>query len=197
MAWDDDAFVAAFNMEAGDTVATLATEPQKIQWFNEGQERLLRRAPRFTDLTWVSGQRSVDLPADFVSLDKFIYNADSSRDRWRVWGRTFVHDDTDGAQGDGGARVYYWGEWSQMVDAMPGVTELSVAQDYACMYFALHRFYKRLSSNRAYYKRYATLVAQNAISMSDLQQEADRYYQDFLDAREDLELDPPAFFYSE
>lgn len=196
MAWSDDEYIVAFDMEAGDTVSTLAIAAQKIQWFNEAQERLLRRAPRFTDLTWSEGDRIVDLPADFVSLDKLVYDTDSSRDKFRVWGRTFVSDDTDGAMGDGGARVYYWGEWDQMTTGTTA-TELSVSQDYACMYFALHRFYKRLSSSRAFYKRYATLVGQNAVSMSDLQQESDRYYQDFLDAREDLEPDPPAYFYSD
>jgi len=76
-------------------------------------------------------------------------------------------------------------------------TELSKAQDYACMYYALHRFYKKLASNRAFYKRYATLVGQNAVSLSDLQQESDPVLPRLLDSREDLEPEAPAYFYGE
>jgi hypothetical protein len=72
---------------------------------------------------------------------------------------------------------------------------LTYQEDYAIIYFMLSRFYKKLSSNRAFYKRYATMVGQNAISMADLQAEADRYYQDFLDAREETKRVAPAFSY--
>ena len=72
---------------------------------------------------------------------------------------------------------------------------LTYQEDYACINYMLSRFYKKLSSNRAFYKRYATLVGQNAVSMADLQAEADRYYQDFLDAREETKRVAPAFSY--
>ena len=45
------------------------------------------------------------------------------------------------------------------------------------------------------YTRYSTLLGQNAVSMADLQQEYERYYQDFIDSREDVEPKPPAYFY--
>jgi len=72
---------------------------------------------------------------------------------------------------------------------------LTYQEDYACINYMLSRFYKKLSSNRAFYKRYATLVGQNAVSMADLQAEADRYYQDFLEAREETKRVAPAFSY--
>ena len=193
MAWSDDTFILSFDAEAGD-ISSLATAAQKIIWFNEGQARLLRRKPTFTDIVWTLAARQVDMPADFVQLDKLIETQNSPQLPWRVWGQDLVLDDPAGAIDDGGARVYYWAEWAQMTTTTTA-TELNISQDYACLYFSLHRFFKKLSSNRGYYKRYATLVGQNAVSMSDLQQESDRYYQDFLDAREDLEPDPPAFFY--
>ena len=195
MAWSDDDYTTAFDTEAGD-ISTLATAAQKIQWFNEGQERLLRRKRDFTDITWSAAARSVDLPADFVSLAAIVFDTTSSIEPWRVWGQQFITSDPDGASGDGSARVYYYSEFAAMTTATTA-TELSKAQDYACMYYALHRFYKKLASNRAFYKRYATLVGQNAVSLSDLQQESDRYYQDFLDSREDLEPEAPAYFYGE
>lgn len=195
MAWSEDAFITAFDDLAGD-IASLATDAQKRQWFNEGQARLRRRKPNETEIEWSGGDRTVDLPSDFVSVNKTIFDEGSSIESFRVWGQTFVIDEPTGARGDGSARVYYWSDWSP-IEADTLATELNVSQDYACLYFALHRFYKRLSSNRAFYKRYATLVGANAVSMTDLQQEAESYLNDFLDAREDLEPNPPAFFYSD
>lgn len=195
MAWSDDDFVTAFDALAGD-IASLATSAQKIIWFNEGMARLRKRKPNEVEIEWAEGARTVDLPSDFVQINKVVYDADSSVESFRVWGQTLVVDDPDGANQDGSARVYYWSEWPAM-ETTTVATELSVSQDYACMYFALHRFYKRLASNRMFYKRYATLVGQNAVTPTDLQQEAESYLNDFLDAREDLEPDPPAFFYAD
>lgn len=193
MAWSDDTYITAFDAEAGD-VSGLATSAQKIIWFNEAQARLLRRRPTYADITWLAGDRSVALNSAFVKLDKIVWNDGTTPEPWRVWGETLVLDDPNGAVGDGGARVFYWAEWTEMT-TVTTATDLNISQDYACLYYALSRFYKKLASNRAYYKRYATLVGQNAVTMTDLQQEADRYYQDFLEARQDLEPDPPAFFY--
>ena len=193
MSWSDDDYIASFDAEAGD-IAALATSAQKILWFNEGQTRLIRFASRYDDVTWVATDREVPLPADFIQLDKIIPDVDSNAEAWRVFGSLLVIDDPFGPGQDGGARVYYWAEWTPMTTSTTA-TELTLGQDYACLYYALSRFYRKISSNRAYYKRYATLVGQNAVTMTDLQQEADRYYQDFLESRADLPPDPPAFFY--
>ena len=195
MSWTDDDFVTAFDAEAGD-IAALATSVQKILWFNEGQTRLLRLKATFDDVSWTLADRDIALPGDFKQLNKIIPDADSSVEPWEVWGNFLILEDPSGATADGSARLYYWAEWTPMTTATLA-TELTLAQDNACMYYALSRFYRKLSSNRAYYKRYATLVGQNAVTMTDLQQEADRYYQDFLDAREDFEPDPPSTFYRE
>lgn len=194
--WSETTMVASFDAEAGD-IATLATTTQKRLWFNEGMARLLRRKPKSQDITWTALARSVALASDFVQLDKIVVDDAVTIEPWRVWGETLVLDDPLGATGAGTARVYYWGEWPEMAAQGGQVSELNLSQDYACLYYALSRFYRKLSSNRGYYKRYSTLVGQNAVTMSDLQQEADRYYQDFLDARDDLEPDPPAFFFNE
>ncbi len=193
MAWSRASYETAFDAEAGDIVS-LATQALKIIWFNEGQARLLKRRMTYTDLTWAAAARSVALPTDFVQLDKLVWNDGSTEEPWRVWGETLVLDDYAGASGAGGARCFYWAEFTEMVTGTTA-TDLNISMDYACLYFALHRFYKRLASNRAYYKRYSTLAGGNAVSMGDLQNEADRYYQDFLDAREDVEPNPPAYFY--
>jgi hypothetical protein len=194
MTWSDDTYITAFDAEAGD-ISTLATSGQKIIWFNEGLSRLGKRKPTHADITWIAGDRSVVIAASgFVQVEKIVWDEDTAIEPWRVWGNQLIIDDPNGAVGDGGARIYYWGEYTEMTAATTA-TELDISGDHACMYYALGRFYRKLSSNRAYYKRYATMVGANAVSMTDLQQEADRYYNDFLDARADLEPEPPAFFY--
>ena len=197
MPWSDDTFIASFDAELGALAdEALCTDAQKILWFNEGQARLLKKKATYDDVTWAVGDRTIPLPADFIKLDKIVPDDGVSMLPWRVWGNTLILDDPEGADESGTARVYFWGEWTEM-DSSTIATDLTLAQDHACLYYALSRFYRRISSNRAFYKRYATLVGQNAVSMTDLQQEADRYYQDFLDSREDLDPDPPASFYTE
>lgn len=186
---------AAFDEEAGD-ISSLATAAQKQSWFNQGQTRLVRWCPVYEDISWAAAARTLTLAgaATFVQLDKITNDQGVNEQPWRVWGQgILVIDDPAGASSAGSARIYYWRHWVAVTNSVS--SELTPGNDYACLYYALSRFYKRLSSNRAYYKRYATLVGQNAVSMSDLQQEADRWEQDFLDAREDQTPDPPTFFY--
>lgn len=193
MAWTDDEMVTAFDAEAS-VAATLATAAQKIQWWNEGQARLPFYKPSVDDITWAAAAREVALEANFISLDKIVTGDGFTPQPWRVFGKNLVLDAPTGATEAGGARVYYWGEWTPMSTSTTA-TELTTAQDFACMYYALSRFFNRLASSRAYYKRYATLVGQNGVSMADLQSEADGYYQDYLDARADHRPNPPAFAY--
>lgn len=193
MAWTDDAMIVAFDAEAS-VAASLAVAALKIQWWNEGQARLGFYKPSTADITWAAADRSVSLPAGFISLDKIVVDDGDTVEPWRVFGSALVIDDPTGASAAGGARIYYWGQFTEMTTSTTA-TELTLAQDYACLYYALSRFYKRLSSSRAYYKRYATLVGQNAVSVQDLQDEAASYYQDFLDARDDIKPLPPAFAY--
>lgn len=194
MALTDVTLGTAFDAEAGD-VATLATAALKVKWFNEGQERLLKYKPSTSDITWAAAARTVSLPADFIELVKVVTDEGYVAQPWRVFGANLVIDSSDGALSAGAARLYYLASYTAL--AIPGTSQLSAQNDTACLYYALSRFYRRLASNRAYYKRYATMVGQNAVTMSDLQQEAERYYQDFLDAREDAQPLPPAFHYED
>lgn len=199
MAWSDDTFITAFDAEIGELASVspaLATSAQKILWFNEGQSRLRIHKASTIDVIWAAGDREIPLPADFIKLDKFVPDEDADNYPWRVWGNFLILDDPEGAEEPGTGRVYYWGNWEEMTAATVA-TELTLAQDYACLYYALSRFYRRLSSNRMYYKRYSTLVKQNAVTPTDLQQEADRYYQDFLEARDDLEPEPAQTYYAD
>lgn len=193
--WSDTDFVTSFDAEAGD-IATLATAAQKVLWFNEGQARLGRYKPKVSDFTWSAAARDEALPADFVQMDKIVLDNGVTENRWRVFGSNLVIEDPDGAIAAGSARLYYWASWPAMVISGQD-SELNLVGDYACLYYALSRFYRKLASNRAYYKRYSTLVGANAVSVADLQNEAAGYYQDYVDARDDLEPLPTAFFFSE
>jgi hypothetical protein len=145
-------------------------------------------------VSWAKGARTIFTAGTFLQLDKIVWNDGTTPESFRVWGDSLIIEDANGAVGSGGARLYYWAEFTPMaVDT--AATETTPTEDYACLYYALSRFYRRLASNRSIYTRYSTLLGQNAVSMSDLQQEYERYYQDFVDSREDVEPKPPAYFY--
>jgi hypothetical protein len=192
MAYTHTDLDSAFDSEAGD-VASIATSSQKQLWFNEGQARLLRFKPSTDDVVWVTGDRSLALPADFIQLDRVVYDESVRHQGWVVFGGDLVIHEPDGATADGSARLYYHADWPKISDTV--ASALSSIGDIACLYYALHRFYRLLASNRAYYKRYATLQGANAVTVGELQGEADRYYQDFIDTRADLEPLPASSFY--
>jgi hypothetical protein len=195
----DVEIVAAVDAELGSTMAALASSALKIGWFNEGVHSMAHRNGRFKpktdDITWALGDRSVALEADFIAIDKITTSAGYRSQSWRVFGETLVLDDSDGATQAGAARVYYWAEWPLITISPASTSGMTYHEDFVVKDFVLSRFYKLLASNRLYYKRYATMVGQNAVSAADLQNEADRYYQDFLDGQEHTLRTPPAFFY--
>ncbi len=199
MSLTDVEIVAAIDAEIGSTLAALASSALKIGWFNEGVNKLAhtrgRFKPKTQDLTWAAGDRSVTLATDFIQVDKLVTTAGYRVQKWRVFGETLVLDDSDGATEAGGGRLYYWAEWPLMTVSPTTTSGLTYNEDYLVKDFALSRFYKLLSSNRLYYKRYATMVGQNAVGAADLRSEADRYYQDFLDGMADTTPQPPAYYY--
>jgi hypothetical protein len=192
MAMTQAQLVLAFQEEAGD-VTSLASTIEITRWFNAGQARLLRKFEKTADITWAAAVRSVALPADFVQMRKLVLAAETVGEEWQQFGDELVIDHHDGASAAGGARLYYYAEWPDVTDSVS--SSLTKVEDVACLHYALSRFYKKLSSNRAYYKRYATLVGANAVSERDIQDEADRWYNDFLDAREDVKPPPPESYY--
>lgn len=192
MAWSQATFLTYFDAEAGD-IASLATTAQKSLWFNEGMHRLGLFKPSYTGLTWTMGDVDLPLPADFSQLERLVYPSGGTPQEWQVWGSSLVIQETAGAREDGTFDLYYWAYFAEMDGSQ--ASELAPEQDVACLYYSLYRFNRKLSSNRNYYKRYATMVGQNAVQVQDLQAEADRYYQDYLDARSDQVPKPPVGFY--
>jgi len=196
MAWTPTEYVAQFDALAGD-VASLASTAEKILWFNDGQTRLLRMKQKRGVVAFTAAQTSVALPVDFVSLDKLVMENGSDWQEFRVFGNPpFLHtDDTDGFSGAGNVIVYYNAYWVDIASVGPVSSELPRRLDYAVLHFTLSRFFNKLAANRMYFKRYATLVGSNAVTANDLVGEADRYYQLFLDARDDDVPQAPALFF--
>jgi hypothetical protein len=190
MAWSDTTFHANFASAVGATLAGLSDTAQELLWFNEGQARLGFYLPLVDTLTWVETDTEIDLPTDFVQLRKIIFDTGISHQSWYVFGQKLVIDHPDGATQDGTGRIQYWASWPELSSSVDSLLSLSL--DYACLSYAQFKFYKLLSSNRAFYKRYASQVGTNAVSMTDLQQEADRHYTDYLDQREDYRPEAPA-----
>lgn len=194
MVWTQAAFITSFDAQAGD-VASLATTAQKTLWFNEGQARLgqYRERKDATGLSWTAGDTTHALPSDFAQIEKIVYDDGVTAEEWQVYGGALYIFDEDGAYATGTAALYYRAYFPDLSASQDSL--LDATQDYACLYYALYRFYRLLSSNRAYYKRYATMVGANAVNQADLQAEADRYYQDYLEARGDVVPDVPVGFY--
>jgi hypothetical protein len=197
--WSVNDITTNFDAEAGD-VSTIATTNMKILWFNQGQARLLTYNVLAVTLSWVAEGTQITLPSDFVQARKIEYRpSNSPYDRYEVRGQQYLelvtrlNDFTLGAAADGDLKLTYDAEWPEVSEDADSI--LSRAEDTACLYYSLHRFWRLIASNRGYYKRYATLVGANAVSVGDIQAEADRYLADFTDARDDIVRGAPAFMY--
>lgn len=185
----------AFNDLAGDA-QDIAGDTEKIRWFNEGVQRLGRQLELTGDLAWDAGDTEMDLPSNFISVSMIQYDANVAPQAWRVWGLLLLIDNPYGATAAGTGTLRYWGYFGELDSTNAADFLLTTLQeDNACINYALHRFYRKLASDRVQFTRYSTLLGANAISVSDLQNEADRLYQDFIDARADTPPPAPSGFY--
>lgn len=183
----------AFDEEAGDA-SSLADVTEVTRWFNDGMARLGWLKPKTAVLTWAADARSVALPTDFASLDRLSFDEGVSAQPWEQFGTlTLEIEDAQGASSAGTAKLYYWAYWPDVTDSVDSA--LPRVGDAACLYYALSRFYKKLCSSRALYKRYATLLGQNAVTFDDLASQAEVWFNEYLDAKNDLPQSPMASFY--
>ena len=119
MAFTDAEINTAFNLEVGTVLAALTSGSEKIDWFNEGVNRLAagisRYKPNYVDITWALGDRLKALPSDFIEVDKIVTDAGYVPQPWRVFGTVSTAnlrlDDSEGATQAGAARVFYWSQW--------------------------------------------------------------------------------------
>lgn len=184
-------FQTDFDAATGD-LASLATDPEVESWLNEGRTRIGIYDRKTATLTWDAGDTTVPLPADFYSMGR-VRPGTSGIPSYTEWGKTLVFDREEGAQAAGTATVFY-NAYYPVIDALND-SELPEEADRGLLSYALYRFFQKLSANRMNYRKYATLAGQNAVQIEDLQAEASRQYDDFLDAGASLPPLPPAYFY--
>ncbi|MBA2726483.1 MAG: hypothetical protein H0U53_10875 [Actinobacteria bacterium] len=187
MALTEAQIQAAFDAEVG-ILSSLATGATKTLWFNEAQGRLEWYKPKTSTLAWANAASSVALPSDFILLDRVVADVGTRLPAFSVHGKNLVTNGDYNAVGAGGAKLLYYADWPDVTSGL--ASELPRAGDSACILYALARFFRLLTSNRAYYKRYATLVGANAVPISDLDAISNAYYNEFVDAKNDLPVVP-------
>jgi len=120
MAFTDTQIRATFDLLVGSDLELLTVdEQQKLDWFNEGVNRLAsainRYKPNYVDIAWSLGDRTLTLPTDFIEIDKIVTDTGYVPQAWRAFGTVskakLKIDDSDGATQAGAARVYYWSQW--------------------------------------------------------------------------------------
>lgn len=182
-------FQADFQEEVGD-LSVMYDADEVERWINEGRTRLPLEH-QFGDLPYTAGADSVELPADLVSLSRVMAVEGGTVPAYRVSGRFLVFERATTSAGT--LRIFYR-TYPALITDSEASTGLDEA-DRAMLSYALYRFFKKLSASRANYKRYATLVGQNSVGIEDLQAEAERHFQDYLDSVEVLPMEAPSFFY--
>jgi hypothetical protein len=184
--------LTAVGEQLGD-VSALATDAEKIRWFNDAQARIGWFGVTSIDVTWAEGDRSISLPATVYQVEEMLYADSEYERRWEpVTGALVIYSE-DGARADGGAAVLVRTYWPEVTGAVS--SSLPRAGDAACISYVLHRFFRKLVANRALFQRYATLIGSNGVRIEDLSQTSDDHYSDFLDLRGDLPDSPVVTFY--
>lgn len=166
------------------------------RYLNDGLRRLGYELEKTAPLVWDADDVSVALPTDFINESRL--SADTGvvlpRER-RVWNKV-MYFEAQGAGSAGSATLFYFAD--HPVLALDGdATTLPGSGDVALTAFSCYRAYKRLSSSRALFQRYSTLVQANGVDVDELASIGDQYYAEFLEAKEGLPLRAPTTFYAD
>lgn len=177
-------FEAAFRDEIGPELTQMVKGPEIRRWLNRGQSRLSVYRPLRDILTWTAGTTYVAFPADYHHLEELVPRGTTRElPRHRAFGEGIWFDE-DQTIPAGSATIWYWAHWP----TIDGTTrsELPPVGDDALISYCLYRFFKRLASSRSDYRTYATILGQNAVDLSELDDLAERHLADFNDGREVL-----------
>lgn len=190
-------FRDAFASEVGPEVAALARAQEIDRWFNAAQRALGVYREMTSDLAWLALASTVALPTDFVRPEQLLPDPDTGCvPSHRVWGDPKAILFVDPANVTAGsAKLFYWAAWPKITSGQPSL--LPDVGDDACLSYALYRFYKRLASSRADYRKYSTVAAANGVDIEELDALSERHYNDFLAIREELQTrdDEPLTFW--
>lgn len=174
-------FFDLFLEQVGDQISELVREPEVTRWGNAGMGRLPARYPLSVPIAWAAGDTEFLLPADFVKIESVRLDSGCALPSYQRWGQTLQFLDPAGAAGSG--TLFYYGLFPMLgsnYDPSPVVVD-------AALGYALYRFYRRMASSRADFRRYTTITGQAGLDVSDLETVAEGHRQDFVDARLELE----------
>ena len=191
MSWTLQDFRDAVREDLGEEVGKLVNNPEIDRWVNQAKDLLGVHAALSTDLSWDAGATTVDLPDDFLRVASFICSTEVPAHR--VWGRTLVILSASGAPRAGSATLLYHGYFPAITGS--AVSQLTDVANYACVSYALYRFFKRLASSRSDYRKYATLTGSNGVDLDELDGLSERHYADFEAVKGELEVPEPVAFY--
>ena len=172
-------FRDAFKSEVGDDVYGMIRPEEVDRWINRGQARLGYQLQKSSALTWAAGDSQIALPTDFHHSEKWQVT-DGCLPSGEFWGGNYVFVEL--AQDAGAATLLYWGDAPAITADQDSV--LPQLGDDAALSYALYRFFKRLASSRADYRRYATISNSNGVDITELDSLSEKHLADFNDARE-------------
>jgi hypothetical protein len=173
--------------EIGDDLAPLATNTLLDAWLQEGRVKLGARAELTHTFEWGAGDTTAAGPASVAGLevDRFEWPNDVSEETIRVWNGDLDFG-PDGATVAGSVVMYYRGLLPVIPEAGADAGAVDEQIGRAVVSYALSRFYGKLASNRLFYKRYATTVGANAVSVDDLIETSSNYADEFSVLRDEL-----------
>lgn len=175
-------FIDAFAEEVGPDLAAMVSPSAIGRWVNRAQARLgIYRGLRAT-VTWSVGDSIVTLPTDFYKHEELHGDGVANLPNHRWWGGHLRFNDP--ATVAGTMTMDYYAMYPKIT--MSSDSALPDVGDDACVSYCLYRFYKRLASSRADYRRYATITATNGVDISELNQLSETHFSDFDDARQQL-----------
>lgn len=175
-------FIDAFAAEVGDEIVKMVEPVEILRWVNRAQTRLGIYLPRVTTIGWSGPGQVTTLPSDFHHPERLDFGAGSPVAHQWFGGSLVI---TDRLAVAANATLYYWATFPKVTGASD--SQLPDEGDDACVSYCLYRFFKRLASSRADYRRYATITAQNGVDISELDALSERHFNDFDDARNDLQ----------
>jgi hypothetical protein len=163
----------SFYAELGEELRMMAEKKDIDRWLNDAAAYMDEHDGKTATITWAADDYLVDLPTDFVSLDSI--ETDDPLPGYRVWHRKLRFDDS--ASSAGTATIFYLAEPTRVTGST--ASTLPDILDQARVFYALARFFRRLTTSRSDYRRYSTIAQGNAAEIADLLALAERYQADF------------------
>lgn len=182
--------------EVGTDLAALISDTDWTRYINEGIFRMEYGVETAQAISWAANDTDIDLPSDFVTADKIEVSDGMQLPPGRFFGSKYYFTDPTGAFSSGLGTLFYLAEPSVLA-ADGDLSDLPRVADGGVVAFAVYRAYKRISSSRAEYTRYSTVLQANSVQMEDLAAMSDQYYAEFLEAKDNVRLRSPVTYHDD